>query len=78
MSSTTADLQRLLGDRVVTDPDVATGFASDAYPQAQPPVGTEFTVVRARGREDVVTTLRYAAEHRVPVVPQGGCSRRQA
>ncbi|MFK5633109.1 FAD-binding oxidoreductase [Ornithinimicrobium sp. LYQ103] len=72
MASPTADLHRLLGDRVVTDPDVATGFASDAYPQAQPLSGTEFTVVRARSREDVVTTLRYAAEHRVPVVPQGG------
>jgi glycolate oxidase len=71
VSTHTDRLRELLGDRVVTDPDVAAGFAADAYPQAVAPGGDEFTVVRARSREDVVTTLRYAATHRVPVVPQG-------
>ena len=69
MVSPTADLARLLGDRVVTDPAVAAGYAVDAYPQATAPVS--FTVVRARSREDVVVTLRYAAQHGIPVVPQG-------
>lgn len=71
MPATPTDLDRLLPGRVVTDPDVAAGYALDAYPQATPPAGTTFTVVRARSREDVETTLRYAAQHRVPVVPQG-------
>ncbi|GAA5160714.1 FAD-binding oxidoreductase [Ornithinimicrobium tianjinense] len=71
MPSHAAALRALLGDRVVTDPSVAAGFAADAYPQAAALTGEEFTVVRARSREDVVTTLRYAATHRVPVVPQG-------
>ncbi|MDO5738962.1 MAG: FAD-linked oxidase C-terminal domain-containing protein [Ornithinimicrobium sp.] len=64
-------LRELLGDRVVTDPTIAAGYAADAYPQATSLRGEEFTVVRARRREDVVSTLRYAAEQRVPVVPQG-------
>lgn len=71
MSSVTADLRALLGERVVTDQDVVAGYAVDAYPQAQALPGEAFTLVRARTREDVVTTLRYAAEHRVAVVPQG-------
>ncbi len=68
---TTDDLARLLPGRVVTDPDVAAGYAVDAYPQAAPPPGNGFTVVRARSRADVEVTLRYAAQHRVAVVPQG-------
>ena len=74
MTSVTDDLHALLGDRVVTDPSVAAGYGADAYPQAVTLTGEEFTVVRARSREDVVTTLRYAAQHRVPVVPQGARS----
>ncbi|WP_122260859.1 FAD-binding oxidoreductase [Ornithinimicrobium cerasi] len=71
MATHTDRLRELLGDRVVTDPAVAAGFAVDAWPQAVAPDTDGFTVVRARSREDVVTTLRYAAAHRVPVVPQG-------
>ncbi|RIK16665.1 MAG: hypothetical protein DCC50_04275, partial [Acidobacteria bacterium] len=71
MSTVTTDLHALLGDRVVTDPSVAAGYGVDAYPPAAGLGGEDFTVVRARSREDVVTTLRYAAQHRVPVVPQG-------
>ena len=59
---------RLL-DRVVGDRDVARTYAVDASPGAVAPEG--FEVVRARSREDVVEVLRYAAEHRVAVVPQG-------
>ena len=64
-------LREILGDRVVTDPGIAVGYAADAYPQAAPFSGEEFTVVRARTRADVEATLRYAAAHRIPVVPQG-------
>src|SRR5690606_3750906 len=69
--STTADLDRLLPGRVVTDHAIAAGYAVDASPQAVPLAGEAFTVVRARSRADVEVTLRYAAEHRVAVVPQG-------
>lgn len=69
--STADDLAALLPGRVVTDPGIAAGYAVDAYPQAAPLDGADFTVVRVRSRQDVVDTLRYAAEHRVPVVPQG-------
>lgn len=74
MPSHTDALRELLGDRVVTDPQVAAAYAVDHYPQASAVPGADFTLVRARSREDVVTTLRYAAEHRVPVVPQGARS----
>ncbi|GGK66567.1 FAD-binding oxidoreductase [Ornithinimicrobium pekingense] len=70
-ASTTEALDRLLPGRVVTDPDVAAGYAVDAYPQAAAAPGSTFTVVRARSRADVQVVLRYAAQHRVPVVPQG-------
>ena len=74
MPSHTHALRELLGDRVVTDPQVAAAYAVDHYPQATVVPGEDFTLVRARSREDVVTTLRYAAEHRVPGVPQGARS----
>lgn len=64
-------LRDLLDDRVITDPSVAVGYAADAYPQAAALDGAEFVVVRARTRADVEATLRYAAAHRIPVVPQG-------
>lgn len=54
----------------VTDPDVARGHGVDSTPGARAP--EHFEVVRARDRSDVVEVLRHAAEHRVPVVPQGG------
>ena len=44
--TTTTDLDRLLPGQVVTDPDVATGYASDAYPQVRGLGGTAFTLVR--------------------------------
>ena len=71
---TTSDLDSLLPGRVVTDPDIRAGYAVDAFPQARAIAPGEFTVVRARDRQDVVTTLRYAARHGIPVVPQGGRS----
>jgi glycolate oxidase len=71
MTSSPDALRELLGDRVVSDPQIAAGFAVDASPQAEALPGDRFTVVRARSRDDVATTLRYAAQHRVPVVPQG-------
>ncbi|MCK0111546.1 FAD-binding protein [Ornithinimicrobium sp. F0845] len=58
-----------LTDRLVADPDVARTYGVDHSPGAVAP--EDFTVVRARDRADVVEVLRYAAAHRIPVVPQG-------
>lgn len=65
-----ADLPASVRGRVVTDPEVAATYALDSSPGVTPP--QNYTVVRARSRDDVVAVLRHAAEHRVPVVPQGG------
>ena len=60
----TAALRDLLGDRVVTDPAIAAGYAADAYPQAQVLAGDEFTVIRARTRADVETKYNTAQWNR--------------
>ncbi|MGN9788806.1 FAD-binding oxidoreductase [Nonomuraea sp. ZG12] len=54
--------------RVLTDPDVTDSYARDrTFVEPGKPIG----VVLAASRDDVVTTLRWASEHRVPVVPRG-------
>jgi glycolate oxidase len=55
--------------RVLTDPDVIDSYARDRT-FVEP--GEPLAVVLATDRDDVVTTLRWATEHRVPVVPRGG------
>ncbi|PZG17072.1 FAD-binding oxidoreductase [Nonomuraea aridisoli] len=54
--------------RVVTDPDVIDSYARDRTFVAP---GKPLGVVLAASRDDVVTTLKWATEHRVPVVPRG-------
>jgi glycolate oxidase len=55
--------------RVLTDPDVIDSYARDrTFLEPGKPLG----VVLAASRDDVVTTLKWASEHRVPVVPRGG------
>jgi glycolate oxidase len=49
-----------------TDPDVVASFSRDQAPLA--PAGVAAALVRARRTEDVVATLRFADEHRIPVV----------
>ncbi|MER6948608.1 FAD-linked oxidase C-terminal domain-containing protein [Nonomuraea sp. NPDC000554] len=54
--------------RVLTDPDVIDSYARDrTFVEPGKPLG----VVLAASRDDVVTTLKWATEHRVPVVPRG-------
>ncbi|MFI7131846.1 FAD-binding oxidoreductase [Nonomuraea sp. NPDC050153] len=55
--------------RVVTDPDVIDSYARDRTFVAP---GKPLAAVLAASRDDVVTTLKWATEHRVPVVPRGG------
>lgn len=66
---TTADLAAALPGRVVLDPDVLAGLSVDRAALA--PAGRARALVRARSTDDVVTALRWATEHRVPVVPRG-------
>ncbi|WP_055481074.1 FAD-linked oxidase C-terminal domain-containing protein [Sphaerimonospora mesophila] len=63
------DLIAALPDgRVLTDPDVTESYARD---RTFVPPGRPLGVVLAESRDDVVTTMRWATEHRVPVVPRG-------
>ncbi|MGW6499852.1 FAD-binding oxidoreductase [Nonomuraea angiospora] len=57
--------------RVLTDPDVIDSYARDRTFVAP---GKPLGVVLAASRDEVVTTMRWATEHRVPVVPRGGGS----
>lgn len=57
---------------VLTDPDLLTGYRQDRADD--PDAGTPMAVVRATCTADVVTTLGWANEHRVPVVPRGAGS----
>ncbi|SEG26378.1 glycolate oxidase [Nonomuraea solani] len=54
--------------QVVTDPDVIDSYARDRT-FLEP--GKALGVVLATSRDDVVTTMKWATEHRVPVVPRG-------
>ncbi|WP_438804392.1 FAD-binding oxidoreductase [Nocardia noduli] len=67
------DLIDLLPDgAVLTDPDLLAGYRHDWA--RDPGAGTPLAVVRATSTADVGATLRWADEHRVPVVPRGAGS----
>lgn len=53
----------------IADPDVKATYGVDQTLGSTAP--TSFEVVRAGNLADVVEVMRYAAAHRVPVVPQG-------
>ncbi|MFD6858503.1 FAD-binding oxidoreductase [Rhodococcus sp. NPDC060086] len=73
MTSRNADLAALAGrlpaGAVVTDPDVLAGYRHDRA--FDPGAAVPLALVRARSTADVQATLRWAHEHRVPVVPRG-------
>ena len=64
-----AELERQLGDRVVTDPDRMSPWLRDQ--SAMTPVGTPAGVVRATSTDDVSRALRTASQHGVAVVTRG-------
>ncbi|MEO9246370.1 FAD-linked oxidase C-terminal domain-containing protein [Citricoccus nitrophenolicus] len=63
---------QLTAGALTTDPDVVSSHARDEAPFAA--VGTALALVRARTVQDVQATMRFASEHRIPVVPQGARS----
>ena len=54
---------------LVTEPDVVAAHSKDWALFCE--VGAARALVRATTVEDVQATLRFASEHRIPVVPQG-------
>jgi glycolate oxidase len=56
-------------DRVLTDPDLLAAYCRDEADLCD--AGTPLAVVRPRSTAEVAATVRVAAAHRVPVVPQG-------
>ena len=57
---------------VQTDPEILESFSRDRAPLA--PAGTPLALVRARSVDDVVRTLRFAHERRIPVVTRAAGS----
>ena len=67
------ELVRSLGDDVaLTDPDALERYRFDW--SRDPDAGMPAAVVRARDANDVQTAVRWAAQHKVPVVPRGAGS----
>jgi glycolate oxidase len=62
----------LPGDVVITDPAGVQKYRHDW--SRDPSAGTPVAVVRAEDAGQVQTAVRWAAEHRVPVVPRGAGS----
>ena len=62
----------LPGDVVVTDPAAVEKYRHDW--SRDPSAGTPVAVVRAEDAGQVQTAVRWAAAHRVPVVPRGAGS----
>ncbi|MBF6061897.1 FAD-binding protein [Nocardia terpenica] len=54
---------------LVTDPDILAGYRQDRA--LDPDAGTPLALVRPTTTEQVATVLRWASEHRVPVIPRG-------
>ncbi|MBU8811509.1 FAD-binding oxidoreductase [Mycolicibacterium goodii] len=54
---------------VVTDPDILASYRQDRA--ADPDAGMPLAVVRPHRTEEVQTVLRWAAAHKIPVVPRG-------
>ncbi|WP_327091356.1 FAD-binding protein [Nonomuraea sp. NBC_01738] len=68
MSAIDVLVARLPEGRILTDPEVIDSYARDrTFCEPGKPLG----VVLATSRDDVVETMRWATEHRVPVVPRG-------
>ncbi|MDQ1484958.1 MAG: glycolate oxidase [Actinomycetota bacterium] len=67
------ELRASLGDgRVLTDADVVDAYRRDEAQLVEP--GRPLAVVLARDVGDVQTTLRWASEHRIPIVARGAGS----
>jgi glycolate oxidase len=64
-----AALRELLGDAVVTDPEVLQALRADKSGELS--AGPPLALVEARTIDEVQRTMRFATEHGIPVVPRG-------
>ena len=62
-------LREILGDRLLTDPDMCAGFAVDWTGRYSGPV---LAVARPNTTQEVSDILRICDDQHIPVVPQGG------
>ncbi|QLQ09768.1 MAG: FAD-binding protein [Nocardioidaceae bacterium] len=65
-------LQALGDERVLTDPDRMASYRWDRA--LDPDAGMPLAVVRAESTSDVQEAVRFAAAHRLPIVPRGAGS----
>ena len=72
METALQQLVALLGDAVRTDPVSCENYRFDW--SRDPTAGVPLAVVRPSDASEVQTAIRWAAEHRVPVVPRGAGS----
>ena len=72
METALQQLVALLGDAVRTDPVSCENYRFDW--SRDPTAGVPIAVVRPGNASEVQTAIRWAAEHRVPVVPRGAGS----
>src|SRR6187397_3516080 len=72
METALEGLVATLGDAVRTDPVTCENYRFDW--SRDPTAGVPIAVVRPRDAAEVQSTVRWAAEHRVPVVPRGAGS----
>jgi glycolate oxidase len=72
METALQQLVAALGDAVRTDPVTCENYRFDW--SRDPTAGIPIAVVRPANAAEVQTTIRWAAEHRVPVVPRGAGS----
>ncbi len=72
METALEQLVALLGDAVRTDPVSCENYRFDW--SRDPTAGIPIAVVRPSNSSEVGTAIRWAAEHRVPVVPRGAGS----
>jgi len=72
METALQQLAEALGDGLRTDPVTCENYRFDW--SRDPAAGIPLAVVRPRNAAEVQTAIRWAAEHRVPVVPRGAGS----
>ena len=67
-----SELAGMLGDGLVTDPEIMEGYRYDRAPCVK--AGVPLALVRPRSTAEVQEIARWSARHRVPIVPRGAGS----
>ena len=70
--SFTADLEKILGTSLITDPDITATYSKDQAPFA--PSAPAAAVLLARSTEEISLALAFCSSRNIPVVPRGAGS----